>query len=144
MAYEAAPLPMTISDSTPAVGASTTITLKGGATLAGDTVLLTVNSPVITVSGVADANGTVTCTFTPTVTGAHSAVATVADGSIVGSALAFTVVAAGSSPSDIKGAALSDTGFDGMGLAAGAGALLLAGAGAVFIAKRRQTARIPG
>jgi hypothetical protein len=86
----------------------------------------------------------VTFTFKPTTAGAHTAVATLADGTVVGSALSFTVVAAGSGAVSAAGTGLSTTGTDGIGLPAGARVIVLAGVDAVLVTRRRQTARIPG
>ena len=147
MAYDAAGYDTTVADPTPAAGTPTTLSTTGANV--GETYTLTVTTDPASISNDAiqiagtkslsktATSATLSWTVTLNAAGTYNVVIVDAAGSTVGTEV-LTVAAAA------PGAALSDTGFDGMGLAAGAGALLLAGAGAVLIAKRRQTARIPG
>ena len=143
MAYDAPGYNTTVSDPTPAIGQAITVTTTGA--VAGETLTCTITSnpatisnDAITIAGtkalakVANASGTVTCTITLTAAGTYTLAVTNAAGALVGDEV--VTVAAAATP------ALSDTGFDALGLAGGAAALVAAGAFAVFLARRRQLA----
>ena len=143
MAYEAPGFNTTVSDTTPAIGQAFTLTTTGA--VPGETLTCTVTSnpatisnDAITIAGtkalakVANAAGTVTCTVTLTAAGTYTLAVTNAAGALVGDEV--VTVAAAAAP------ALSSTGFDAIGLAGGAAALVAAGAFAVFLARRRQLA----
>jgi len=144
MAYDAPSYNTTVSDSTPDIGQAITVTTTGATP--GETLTCTVTSnpatisnDAITIAGtkalakVANASGTVTCTVTLTAAGTYTLAVTNAAGALVGDEV-VTVAAAAAAP------ALSSTGFDAIGLAGGAAALVAAGAFAVFLARRRQLA----
>lgn len=166
MAYDAPGFQSQLSDTTPATGTPFSFDIAGNEDIAGETVVLTVTTnpasipnSAIQIAGtksaskVANANGDVKFSVTLTEAGTYNAVATVGDVTIA--TQDFGVAAAASATSNsassnaassgkavASGKALAETGFDGAGLATGAGALVLAGAGAVMIAKRRQSAAI--
>lgn len=157
MAYDAPGYSTTVSDSSPAAGKAVSVTIKGAK--AGEKVTLTITSTAslskesIQIAGAksmtksADASGAASFSVTFAAGGAFDLVATDSNNAVLSSQSLTVAVPAGSSASasagtaaGTKAATLSDTGFDGMELAAGAGALVLAGAGAVVVARRRQTA----
>ena len=151
MAYDAPGYGSTTTDSTPASGSPTTVTVTGVAANAPVTLSITstpasISGNDITIAGTkseinnANASGVATFTVTLSAPGSYALEASTGTPSVVVSTQVLTVAAVGAPAAG--GAELSDTGFDGMGLAVGAGALVLAGAGAVFFAKRRQTAKI--
>ena len=144
MAYEAPGFNTTVSDTTPAIGQAFTLTTMGA--VPGETLTCTVTSnpatisnDAITIAGtkalakVANAAGTVTCTITLTAAGTYTLAVTNAAGALVGDEVVVVAAAA-------AGPALSSTGFDALGLAGGAAALVAAGGFAVFLARRRQLA----
>jgi len=144
MAYEAPGFNTTVSDTTPAIGQAFTLTTTGA--VPGETLTCTVTSnpatisnDAITIAGtkalakVANAAGTVTCTITLTAAGTYTLAVTNAAGALVGDEVVVVAAAA-------AGPALSSTGFDALGLAGGAAALVAAGGFAVFLARRRQLA----
>ncbi|WP_188037065.1 LPXTG cell wall anchor domain-containing protein [Actinotalea sp. JY-7885] len=145
MAYDAPSFNTSTTDATPTVGETFTITTNG--TTAGEAYTLTITSnpasisnDAITIAGTKSLTKTATGTsvsFSVTLTAAGTYTAQVFDaaGNLVGDEV-LTVTAAGAAAG-----ALPATGFDGVELAAGAGALVLAGAGAVLVARRRQTAQ---
>ncbi len=163
-AYDAPGFSSDVSDPTPAAGEALVLTVDGDSAIAGKTVVLTVTSSpasipssAIEIAGVASASkvaneaGVAKFDVTLNQPGTYSAVATV-DGQAVstfelpvaaaaaaGTSNSGTTTASGAKAS---GGALAATGFDGAGLATGAGALVLAGAGAVMVAKRRQSAAV--
>ena len=110
------------------------MTVNGGAAHAGEQIKLRITSdpaPIsnddIQIAGVkesalkmADANGVVTFSVTLNAAGTYTVQAFNAAGALVGDQV-LTVSAVGAA----AGAELSDTCFDGMGLAVGAGALVL-------------------
>ena len=145
MAYEAPGFNTTVSDTTPAIGQAFMLTTTGA--VPGETLTCTVTSnpatisnDAITIAGtkalakVANAAGTVTCTVTLTAAGTYTLAVTNAAGALVGDEVVVVAAAAAAGP------ALSSTGFDALGLAGGAAALVAAGGFAVFLARRRQLA----
>ena len=143
MAYDAPGYNTTVSDPTPDIGQAFTLTTTGATP--GEPLTCTVTSnpatisnDAITITGtkalaeVANASGTVTCTITLTAVGTYTLAVTNAAGALVGDEV--VVVAAAATP------ALRSTGFDAIGLAGGAAALVAAGAFAVFLARRRRLA----
>ena len=143
MAYDAPGYNTTVSDPTPDIGQAFTLTTTGATP--GETLTCpvtsnpaTISNDAITIAGtkalakVANASGTVTCTVTLTAAGTYTVAVTNAAGALVGDEV--VTVAAAATP------ALSSTGFDAIGLAGGAAALVAAGAFAVFLARRRQLA----
>lgn len=135
----------TVSDSTPAVGQSFTVTVQGPA---NTPVSLTITSnpasipdSAITIAGTrsltktTNAAGTAVFTVTLSQAGTYTLVAADGVSGAVLSTQAVTVAAAGGT-----NAALPTTGSDALPLGLGAGALVLAGAGAVVVAKRRRGA----
>ena len=146
MAYDAPGYNTTVSDPTPAIGQAITVTTTGATP--GETLTCTVTSnpatisnDAITIAGtkalakVANASGTVTCTITLTAAGTYTLAVTNAAGALVGDEVVVVAAAAAAAAP-----ALSSTGFDALGLAGGAAALVAAGAFAVFLARRRQMA----
>ena len=84
-----------------------------------------------------------TFTFTVTVAGVQDFQVFNDAGDLV-SDQTLTVLGAGGAAGPVTGGGqLSNTGFDGMGLAVGGGVLVLAGAGAVLISRRRKSAQVP-
>jgi hypothetical protein len=155
-AYDAPGFSSDVSDPSPAAGQAIVLTVDGDTAIAGKTVVLTVTSSpasipssAIEIAGVASASkvasdaGVAAFDVTLKEAGTYSAVATV-DGQAVSTFELPVAAAAGTTASGAKasGGALAATGFDGAGLATGAGALVLAGAGAVMVAKRRQSAAV--
>ena len=163
MAYNAPGYSSSVSDSTPVAGQSVTITVQANP---NEAIRLVVTSPdgVKTFNGTANASGVATFTFAAPAEGTTTIQAFNAAGKLV-SDQTLNVAAAGNNggnngdngdnlsptgPTDNtgnntgnnNGDQLSDTGFNGMGLAAGGGALVLAGAGAVVVAKRRRSAHV--
>lgn len=144
MAYDAPGYTTTTTDPAPAAGESFTITTQG--TTAGEKYTLTITSNPATLSNDSIAiagtksltktatGSSVSFTVTLTAAGTFTGATTDAAGTVLGDEV-FTVAAAPGAPAP----ALSSTGFDSMGLVAGAGALVLAGAGAVVVARRRQS-----
>lgn len=133
MAYDAPGYGSSVSDSTPVAGQSITVTVTG---LPNEMIKLVVTSAsgVQTYSKRTNSDGKVTFTFTAGAAGIITVQAFNAAGKMV-SDQTITVLAA-------SGEKLSDTGFDGMGLAAGGGGLVLLGAGAVLVARRRRSAQV--
>lgn len=141
MAYDAPGYTTTVTDPTPAIGQAFTLTTDGQT--AGEQLILTVTSDPasigndkIAVAGsrslakTADADGAASWSITLSAAGTYTLAVTNAAGQLVGDET-VTVAAA-------TGPALSDTGFDGMPLAIGAGALVALGAAAVVVARRRR------
>ena len=148
----------TVTDTTPVVGSPFTYTVNGVAPGAAVT-LKTCDGQTLTAT--ADASGAASfsvalgsagsCTAQAfiggtlvsdqvlTVAAAPGAAAVAAEpvAAVVGAAPAAAAVRA---PRAAAPAALGLTGFDGVGLAVGAGALVLAGAGTVYVVKRRKSA----
>ena len=134
----------TVSDSTPAVGQSFTVTVQGP----GNTpVSLTVTSnpasipdSAITIAGTRTATKTTnaagTAVFTVTLSQGGSYTLVAADG--VSGAVLSTQTVSVAAAGGTGAAALPTTGSDALPLGLGAGALVLAGAGAVVVAKRRR------
>jgi LPXTG-motif cell wall-anchored protein len=136
----------TVSDSTPAIGQSFTVTIHGPA---GASVTLTITSnpatlpdSSITIAGtkslakVTNAAGDATFTVTLASAGTYTLVATDTASGAVLSTQAVTVAAVASA----SGSALAMTGADPLPLLLGAGGLLVLGAGGVVVAKRRKAA----
>lgn len=133
----------TVSDTTPAVGQSFTVTVDGPA---GAQVTLTITSnpasipdSAITIAGTksltktTNAQGTAVFTVTLSQAGTFTLVATDTVSGAVLSTQAVTVAgAAGGAGS------LSSTGSNALPIALGAGALVLVGAGGVVLARRRS------
>jgi hypothetical protein len=148
MAYNAPGFSSSVSDSTPSIGQSTTVTVNGAG--AGEMIKLVITSASSTrsMSQKASASGVAAFTFTLSAAGTYkveafnSAGALVSDQSITVASQANSGVPSGTSgvPSSTK---LGTTGFDGMPLAVGGGILVLAGAGAVLVARRRRSAQVP-
>lgn len=153
MAYDAPGYDTTVSDPTPAVGRAFTLMTRGAAPGAILTLTITsdpasVGNDAIEIAGTrtttktaeADADGTVTWTVVLSAAGTYFLAVTDAAGNLLGDE---TVTVAGAAAGGAAGAVtpgLSDTGFDGAGLAVGAVVLIVAGAVAVFFARRRQLA----
>lgn len=140
MAYEAPPVPVTVSDATPSAGEPITFSVTGKAdealtltiTSAGDASAIEI-AGTKSLTKTADAAGVATFTVKLADGGNYTLVATDASGAVLGTQV--VTVAAGATT-----ASLPQTGVETGALAAGAGVLVLAGAGAVLIARRRQTA----
>jgi hypothetical protein len=150
MAYEAPGFGSTISNTAPAAGTPVTVRITGAAPNSPVTLTITTSPASIPNSAIqiagtksltktADASGVVTFQVTLSQSGRLSLVATTATGAVI-SSQSLTVAALGTDPTSTS-SVLGETGFDGGGLAVGAGALILAGAGAVFVARRRQSAK---
>lgn len=157
MAYDAPGYDTTVSDPTPAVGRAFTLMTRGAAPGAILTLTITsdpagIGNDAVEIAGTktmtktaeADADGTVTWTVTLSAAGTYFLAVTDAAGNLLGDE---TVTVAGAAAGTAAGTAagavtpgLSDTGFDGAGLAVGAVVLIVAGAVAVFFARRRQLA----
>ena len=140
--YEAPGFTSSVSDSTPAVGQSITVTINGGAANANK--VITLASTCLSTSpltATANASGVASFTFTLSAAGVYTLTATNASGAVVSTQTitAHAVSAAGVAPSG----QLSFTGFDSLPLAVGGGVLVLAGAGAVLVARRRKSAQVP-
>lgn len=142
MAYDAPGYETTVSDPTPALGQAFSVVTDGNN--AGEQLTLTVTSnpasignDKIVVAGsrslakTADENGRATWTVTLNAAGTFTLAVTNAAGQLVGDET-VTVAGAPAAPG------LSDTGFDGLPLAIGAGALVALGATVVVIARRRR------
>jgi hypothetical protein len=147
MAYDAPGYSSTVSDPTPAVGQAFTVTTTGAPAGANLTLTITSNpasisNDAIEIAGTkalaktANASGTATWSVTLSAAGTYTLAVTDASGALLGDET-VVVAAAGGVPS-----ALSSTGFDPLGLAAGAVALMAAGGVAVFFARRRQMAHV--
>jgi hypothetical protein len=138
--YNAPGFSSTVSDSTPAVGQSVTVTLQGGVANANQAVTLTITGggTVRVLGATANASGAATFTTTFGAAGTYTLTMTNAAG-VVLSVQTVTVHAAGAG----SGAPLAFTGFDPTGLLVGGGLLVLAGAGAVVVARRRKSAQLP-
>ena len=143
MAYDAPGYNTTVTDPTPAIGQAFTVTTDGNAP--GEQLTLTVTSNPASISNdsivvagskalakTADASGNVSWTVTLNAAGTYTLAITNAAGQLVGDEVVTVAAAAGP--------ALSDTGFDGMPLVLGAGALVALGATAVVVARRRREA----
>jgi len=143
MAYDAPGYATTVTDPTPAIGQAFTLTTDGQT--AGETLTLTVTSDPasigndkIAVAGsrslakTADASGAASWSITLSAAGTYTLAVTNAAGQLVGDETVTVAAAA------VAGPALSETGFDGMPLAIGAGALVALGATAVVVARRRR------
>lgn len=136
----------TVSDTTPTVGQSFTVTVQGPANAS---VTLTITSPdsipdsAITIAGTksltktTNAAGTAVFTVTLSAAGTYTLVATDTVSGAVLSTQAVTVAAAAGTTGS-----LATTGTDALPIALGAGALVLAGAGAVVVAARRRGANV--
>jgi LPXTG-motif cell wall-anchored protein len=133
----------TVSDTTPAVGQSFTVTVVGPP---GASVTLTITSnpatlpdSAITIAGtkslakVTNASGTAVFTVTLSQPGTFTIVATDTASGAVLSTQSVTVAGAASAAGQ-----LSSTGSNALPIALGAGALVLVGAGGVVVARRRQ------
>jgi LPXTG-motif cell wall-anchored protein len=157
MAYEAPGFSSSVSDSTPAIGQSVSMTVNGGAANAGQMIKLVITGDDSTrsMSQRADATGSVKFTFTLSDAGRYEARAFNAAGALVSGPQILTVASQSNSglpptnsglpPSGQggQGDQLGKTGFEGMPLAVGGGVLILAGAGAVLVARRRRSAQVP-
>lgn len=153
MAYNAPGFTSTVSDSTPALGAPVTVVISGADAKAPVNLTITSNpasisNEAIQIAGTksltkaANTSGVATFTVTLTAAGTYSLVASKAAGAVM-STQTLTVAGAAAAPLPAATGALSFTGFDGMGLAVGGGALVLAGAGVVLVARRRRSAQMP-
>jgi len=134
--YNGQPYSSSVSDSTPAIGSPVTVTVTGVAP--GTVVTLRVSDGQV-LSATANASGVASFKVTFRAAGTFTAQAFV--GGVLVSDQVLTVAAASVA---VAGGALPTTGFDGLGLAAGAGALVLAGAGALVFVKRRQSPKVSG
>ena len=139
--YNAAGFTSTVSDTTPAVGQSVTVSIDGGAANANRVITLKIAGPSTqTLTATANAAGTASFTFTLSAAGVYTLTATNASGAVV-STQTITVHAVGAA--SVAPGTLSFTGFEGTGIAVGGGLLVLTGAGAVLVARRRKAAHIP-
>jgi hypothetical protein len=145
MAYDAPGYASTVSDPTPTLGQALTLTTNGAPAGANLTLTITSNpasisNDAIQIAGTkalartASASGTASWSVTMSAAGTYTLAVTGPGGALLGDET-VVVAAAGGVP-----AALSSTGFDPLGLAAGALALMAAGAVAVLFARRRQLA----
>lgn len=135
LAYDAPGYSSSVSDSTPVVGAAVTVTVTGVAPGAVVTFKFS-DGQVLTAT--ADSNGVAVVSVTFASAGTFTLQAFV-DGNLVSDQVLTVSAAAVASAGGAAGAeSMPVTGFDGVGLALGAGALVLAGAGAVVYVKRRQ------
>ncbi|QTE29029.1 peptidase [Pengzhenrongella sicca] len=144
MAYQAPDLVAEVSDPTPAAGSPFAVTVEGATPNGSVQLTVTSANPAIsdasiTIAGTKsfsrNANGNGVAVFMVTLAEAGTYTLSAVD-AVTGETVStqnVVVVAVGAA----AGSDLSDTGFDGMGLAAGAGALVLLGSGLVFIARRR-------
>ena len=141
MAYQAPPLPATVSDTSPGVGQSVTVIIHGGAANANQVITLTVacTNGTKTLNATANASGTASFSVTPTAAGVCTLTASNASGAVISTqtVTVHAVSAAGVAPTQ-----LSFTGFEGTGLAVGGGLLVLTGAGVVVFARRRKSAQV--
>jgi LPXTG-motif cell wall-anchored protein len=151
-AYDAPDFSASVSDSTPAVGQSVTLTVMGGMANANQPMRLVLTSGSTsprTLNATANASGVATFTFTLGSAGTFTARVFNAAGALV-SDQTLTVTAASAASGGAAGAAdavsganLAKTGSDSMGLALGGGVLVLAGSGAVLVARRRRASQVP-
>ena len=145
MAYDAPGFSSSVSDSTPAIGASTTLTVRGGMANANKMITLVIAPKAGTQGRTqsftqrANAAGDVTFTFTLNTAGSYTAQAKNAAGALV-SDQELTVGGTTGTTGAPTGDKLSDTGFNGTNLALGGGLLVLVGASAVVVARRRRSA----
>ena len=141
VAYDAPGYATAVTDPTPTVGQAFTLSTDGNA--AGEALTLTVTSNPASISNdrivvagsralakVADGSGAASWSLTLSAAGSYTLAVTNAAGQLVGD----EVVAVAAAPAP----ALSDTGFRGLPLAIGAGALVALGATAVVVARRRR------
>ena len=128
MAYDAPGYNTTVSDSTPEAG--TLFTLRVTGVDPGAVVTLRIAGRSFTAT--ANDDGVATFRVRLSTPGTYTAQAFV-NGMLVSDEV-VTVVAAAEA-----GVELGSTGFDGMALVGGGGALVLVGAGAVLAARRRQS-----
>jgi len=146
MAYTAPGFNCTLSDSTPNLGTPVTMTCTGAAP--GEVLTLTVTrtpaanfgTKVLTATANASGVATFTVTFSPA--GTYSLVVKRASGAVI-STQTVKVLGVSAAAGVVAGGQLSRTGFDGMPLAVGGGALVLVGAGVVVVARRRKSAHVP-
>lgn len=165
MAYPAAKIACTVTDSTPASGVPFTASCSGVAPNSQVTLAITGHRKSMlgtkSQTNLSDASGRVSWVITLTEAGRYRLVATNAAGKVIGrqsvtvsgvivagvsaNAPAGTGagVSAGAAAATGVGTQLSSTGFAGMPLAVGGGALVLVGAGAVLIGRRRKSGRVP-
>ena len=141
MAYEAPGFTSSVSDSTPAIGQSVTVTINGGMANAGKMIKLVITKGDFTMSlnARADANGVAKFTFKLDAAGTYKVSAFNEAGALLSDTQILTVSATGDITAPPTGDKLSDTGFNGIGLALGGGAFVLAGTGAVVVARRRRS-----
>ena len=149
MAYDAPGYTTTVSDPTPAIGQAITVTTDGSVASQQMTLTITsdpasISNDAIQVAGTkalaktANASGDVTWTVTFSAAGTYTLRVTDVSGALLGDEVVTVAAAPGGTGT---GGALSDTGFEAMELALGAGALILAGGAAIAVVRRRQTAR---
>ena len=146
MAYDAPGYSSSVSDSTPVAGHPITVTVHGLPNEMIKLVVTSANGGVQTYSKRANANGEVKFTFksaagTTTLQAYNAAGQLVSDQTLTAGETGVNVGAPGNGNGG--GGKLSDTGFNGTGLAVGGGVLVFAGTGAVVVAKRRRSAKAP-
>ena len=130
MAYDAPGYNTTVSDSTPSAGATFTLRVTG--VDPGAVVTLRVAGRSFTAT--ANADGGAVFRVSIRTLGTYTAQF------FVGGALVSDEVVRVVAVEEAEGGVqLATTGFDGMGFAAGAGALILVGAGTVLVVRRRQS-----
>lgn len=150
-AFAYAPTPtIGVTDATPAVGQSVTVTITNAAP--GEAVTLTVSVPGIPDSAIqiagtqsltknADANGVATFTVTISAAGTATITAVGAQSGDLGTTSVTVATGAGSGPvaeGAAPGSTLPQTGANAAGLGILAGGLLVAGAGSVVLVRRSK------
>ena len=139
MAYDAPGYGSSVSDSTPAIGGTVTVTVTGVAP--GATVTLK-TSDGQTLTATVNASGVATFKVTFHAAGNFTAQAFV-NGALVSDQVLTVSAARAAAAGAAEGAELGQTGFDAAGFAVGGGVLVLLGAGAVVLVKRRQSTKAP-
>ena len=162
MAYNAPGFSSSVSDSTPTIGHPVTVTIRGGVANARQIVKLVI-TPAAGPRGPhkkanvlykrANASGVVKFTFKLNTLGTYKVEAFNKAGGLLSDQTLTVVRSAGHGNGNGNGngdkraasaaSQISFAGLDGVGLAAGGGALLIPGAGAMFFAKRRRSAKVP-
>ena len=161
MAYNAPGYSSSVSDSTPTIGHPVTVTVSGGVANARQIIKLVVtpvagprkpHTRATVLYQRANAKGVARFTFKLKTLGDYKVEAFNKAGGLL-SDQTLTVVRSGGhghgnrdGHGDKRASAVSQisfAGLNGVGLAAGGSALLLPGAGAMFIARRRRSAKVP-
>lgn len=138
MAYEAPGFTSTVSDSTPASGQCTTMTVNGGTANAGEVFTLNVTGASTTsLTSTASAAGVASFQVCLTAVGDYTLSVTNSDGALVADQT-ITVHSATAAGDDTSTGSLSQTGSNVLAIGLGGVLLVLLGAGAVVVARRRH------